>query len=239
MKTTPLQEKTQKAILERFKDLDYYAPLPGERELCLDFNVSRPTIRRVLDNLEQQNMIVRIQGRGTFYIGKKVPIDFSDSSEHGLGLFNILTSAGKYTKSHVLTQVVELPRAEIAARLDIGKTDRVFHLKRLRFVNDEIYSLADDYIPLAICPQLMKIDFSEYSLIKALEENAVIAARDDKVIEVVPAGEGEAAYLELEKGDPISVVSIVTYDEAGTIVQYATSKADAYKSRVRVISARH
>lgn len=152
MKTTPLQEKTQKAILERFKDLDYYAPLPGERELCLDFNVSRPTIRRVLDNLEQQNMIVRIQGRGTFYIGKKVPIDFSDSSEHGLGLFNILTSAGKYTKSHVLTQVVELPRAEIAARLDIGKTDRVFHLKRLRFVNDEIYSLADDYIPLAICP---------------------------------------------------------------------------------------
>lgn len=119
-----------------------------------------------------------------------------------MGLFNILTSAGKYTKSHVLTQVVELPRAEIAARLDIGKTDRVFHLKRLRFVNDEIYSLADDYIPLAICPQLMKIDFSEYSLIKALEENAVIAARDDKVIEVVPAGEGKRPTWSWKRGTP-------------------------------------
>lgn len=76
MKTTPLQEKTQKAILERFKDLDYYAPLPGERELCLDFNVSRPTIRKVLDNLEQQNMIVRIQGRGPFTSAKRCPSTF-------------------------------------------------------------------------------------------------------------------------------------------------------------------
>lgn len=236
-KSTPLYLKVQEEIISKFKDMAYYSPLPGERELCQTLGVSRPTIRKALENLEKENAIVRIQGRGSFYIGNKVPIDYSDAGNHGLGLYSILSSAGKFTRSHVLQQEIEVPRAEIAACLNLNDDDMVFHLKRLRYVDEELYSIADDYIPLKICPGLVEIDFSSYSLFKVLEENHITPYREDKNIEVHKANLQEAAYLNLDQNAPISITRITTYDKDSNIIQYATSKSDAYKSRFRIISS--
>lgn len=236
-KTSPLHMKIQEAILQQFADSAYFSPLPGERELCQLFKVSRPTVRKALESLERSNLITRIQGRGSFYLGNKVPIDYSNTDAHGLGLSQVLSSAGKFTKSHVLRQVVEFPHADIAAYLNVQEEDMVFHLTRLRYVNDELYSLADDYIPLHICPKLIDIDFSKASLFRTLEEHKIVPYKEEKTIEVKRADVQEAAYLNLKKGDPLSVTRIITYDANGRIIQYATSKADAYKSRFRIITS--
>lgn len=231
-----LHKQVEDKIIEMFSDAPFYTPLPGERELCQTFQVSRPTIRKALENLEQNNIITRIQGRGTFYIGNKVPIDYSNAANHGLGLYSILSSAGKYTRSHVLQQDIEPADESVAACLNIRKHDMVFHLKRLRYVNEVLYSLADDYIPLEICPCLMEIDFTSHSLLKTLTENQIIPYSEEKNIEIHKATAQEAAYLNLKEKEPISVIRICTYDEAGKIIQYAVSKSDAYKSRFRILS---
>ncbi|MDQ0203209.1 GntR family transcriptional regulator [Pectinatus haikarae] len=236
-KTSPLHLKVQQALLASFNDMAYFSPLSGERELCQQFNVSRPTIRKALENLEREKIITKIQGRGSFYIGNKVPIDYSNTSGHGLGLFQVLSSAGKFTKSYVLQQDIEFPHTDIAASLNLKKEEMVFHLKRLRYVNNELYSLADDYIPLNICPHLLETDFANASLFKTLEENNVIPYKEDKTIEVKRSDMQEATHLNLKKGDPLSVTRILTYDKDSNIIQYATSKADAYKSRFRIISS--
>lgn len=235
-KTMPLHAKIQKKLLDNFAELEYFAPIPSERELCQNFNVSRPTIRKALENLEKDNLITRIQGRGSFYIGNKVPIDYSNANNHGLGLFQVLTSAGKITKSSVLQQDIEVPHADIAACLNLKEDELVFHLKRLRYVNNELYSLSDDYIPLNLCPQLMQTDFTNTSLFRILENNNIIPFKEDKTIEVKKADIQEATYLNLQKNAPLSVTRIITYDKSGNIIQYATAKADAYKSRFRIIS---
>ena len=236
-KTNPLHIKVQQKLMHKFGDMEYFSPLPSERELCHIFNVSRPTIRKALENLEKENLITRIQGRGSFYIGNKVPIDYSNTSGHGLGLFQVLTSAGKFTKSYVLQQDIEFPHVDIAACLNLKDGEMVFHLKRLRYVNDELYSLADDYIPFSICPKLLETDFADASLFKTLEENNIIPFKEDKTIEVKKAGIQEATYLNLKKGDPLSITRIITYDKDSNIIQYATSKANAYKSRFRIVSS--
>ena len=161
MKTrTLLQQQVQDSFKEKFKNQPYYSALPGERELCQMFDVSRPTIRKVLDYLEEEGIIERVQGRGTFYIGNKMPIDYSDQSNHGIGLYSILSYAGKITSSRVLQQDAELPTKKIAARLEIAEDEMVFHLKRVRYVNGELYNMADDYIPLKYCPKILEVDFS-------------------------------------------------------------------------------
>lgn len=232
----PLHLEIHDKMISYFSKLEYYSPLPSERDLCNIFSASRPTIRKALEKLEADDVIIRIQGKGTFYIGNKVPIDYSDSNDKGLGLSSILNSVGKFTKNRVLKQAIEFPKPDVASYLNIAETDLVFHLKRLRYVNDDLYSLADDYIPLSICPNIMDYDFTNHNLFKTLEENNVIPYKEEKNIEIRKADIQEATYLNLNNNDPISLTRIVTYDKNENIIQYATSKSDAYKSTFRIIS---
>jgi DNA-binding GntR family transcriptional regulator len=234
----PLHIQIRNEMISYFSNFEHYSPLPSERELCTIFNVSRPTIRKSLETLEMENVIIRIQGKGTFYLGNKVPIDYSDSNHNGLGLSSILNSFGKFTKNRVLQQAIEFPESDVTVYLNLSKNDMVFHLKRLRYVNDDLYSLADDYIPLKICPNLIDIDFTTHNLFTTLEENNVIPYKEDINIEIRKADIKEATYLNLKENDPISVTRIITYDKEGSIIQYATSKSDAYKSRFRMITTK-
>ena len=54
-----------------YQNKPYYSPLPGERELCEIYKVSRPTVRKALEVLESEGCIVRFAGKGAFFIGNK------------------------------------------------------------------------------------------------------------------------------------------------------------------------
>lgn len=224
-------------IQERFLNLPYMSPIPGERDLCKEFNVSRPTIRKALKEMEQSSLLSRVQGRGAFYIRNKIAIDYTDDLTKGLGLTQILKSHGKITRSHVLQQTIELPDAKIAANLHIPEENFVFHLQRLRYVDDELFSLANDYIPLNLCPILSEIEFSNNkSLLKTLEENGVVPYREDKIIEVVQSDALTAIYLKLDKGEPLVVERTTIFDKDENIISYITTMTDAYKNQFRFSS---
>nr|WP_037349241.1 GntR family transcriptional regulator [Selenomonas artemidis] len=231
-----LHEKIRDEMERRFADLSYFSPVPGERELCRSFGVSRPTVRKALDLLEEENKIVRMQGRGSFYTGEKIPVDYSETQTRGFGLAQMFSAEGRVTRSTVLQQVVEAARGNLAAMLSLPEETLVFHLKRLRYVDEHIYAVTDDYIPLALCPALVRIDFTTHGLLRTLEEYDVRPYAEDKTIEVVRATPEIALYLEVAEEAPIFVTRILTTDAAGRVIQYATSKADAFRSRFRVRS---
>ena len=224
-KKRPLHEKIRDAMERQFADLAYFSPIPGERELCQTLGVSRPTVRKALELLEAENKIVRMQGRGSFYTGEKIPVDYSEAAQRGFGLAQMFSAEGRVTRSTVLQQVVEPARGNLAAMLGLAEETLVFHLKRLRYVDDRIYAVTDDYIPLALCPELVHIDFTKNGLLRTLEAHDVHPHAEDKTIEV-----GEEA--------PVFVTRILTTDREGRIIQYATSKADAFRSRFRVRSTK-
>ena len=216
-----LHEKIRDAIERQFADLAYFSPIPGERELCQQLGVSRPTVRKALELLEAENKIVRMQGRGSFYTGEKIPVDYSEVETRGFGLAQMFSAEGRVTRSTVLQQVVEPARGNLAAMLGVAAETLVFHLKRLRYVDEHIYAVTDDYIPLALCPELM---------------HGVHPYAEDKTIEVIHAAPEIALYLEVEEQAPIFVTRILTTDRTGRVIQYATAKADAFRSRFRVRS---
>lgn len=225
-------------IQEKFATMLYMSPIPGERDLCKEYNVSRPTIRKALKEMEQGGLLSRIQGRGTFYIGNKVAINYTDDLTNEPVLTQILKSHGKITRSHVLKQTIELPETKIAANLHIPEDDFVFHLQRLRYIDDELYSLANDYIPLNLCPILPEIDFSDNtSLLKTLEENGVVPYREDKIIDVISSDALTAIYLQVKKDEPLVVERTITFDKNENIISYTTTIIDAYKSRFFVSSS--
>ena len=237
-KKQPLHEKIRDAMEKQFADLAYFSSITCERELCLMIGVSRPSVRKALELLEAENKIVRLQGRGSFYTGEKIPVDYSEAPQRGFGLAQMFSAEGRVTRSTVLQQVVEPARGNLAAMLGISEGTLIFHLKRLRYVDEKIYAVTDDYIPLALCPELVHTDFTQHGLLRTLEAHDVHPYAEDKTIEVLRATPEIALYLEVAEAAPIFVTRIQTTDREGRIIQYATSKADAFRSRFRVRSTK-
>ena len=210
-----LHEKIRDAIERQFAELAYFSPIPGERELCQQLGVSRPTVRKALE---------------------KIPVDYSEVETRGFGLAQMFSAEGRVTRSTVLQQVVEPARGNLAAMLGVAAETLVFHLKRLRYVDEHIYAVTDDYIPLALCPELMHVDFTSSGLLRTLEAHGVHPYAEDKTIEVIHAAPEIALYLKVEEQAPIFVTRILTTDRTGRVIQYATAKADAFRSRFRVRS---
>lgn len=231
-KEKPLYIKLSEQILEKYQNLDYYSPLPGERELCEIFNTSRPTIRKAIDVLEKDGKIVRLQGKGTFFVGDESHVDHQMNSI--IGFYNDVKLQGKITRSKVLLQKIEPASQKIADKLNIKEGAMAFHLERLRYIDEELYSLTNSYYPVDYMPDLPKLDFTERSVYNTMKEFGVQIECIQQVLEVKPANEYEALQLEIKENEPISVRSSVAYDTKKRIVEYVEVTTQAYRTKYEI-----
>jgi GntR family transcriptional regulator len=103
------------------------AILPSEQELAQEFGVSHGTMRKALNRLEEDRLLVRKQGRGTFVIDHT-------SAENILRFINLRNSNGERIAGvgEMLAQTVRPVTAEEEERLQVGASELVACTKRLR-----------------------------------------------------------------------------------------------------------
>lgn len=231
-KEKALYIKMRDRILEEFSGLPYYSPLPSERELCTLFGASRPTIRKALELLEKEEKVLRLKGKGNFFMGGKLHTNHQIATP--LGFYNDAHLQGKEITSKILRQSMEKCSAPVALKLGLLPEEEIFHLERIRYLDGELYSLTNSYIPIGICPDLLTIDFSGQSLYKALEEYGVKPFKASQTLEVKPADRYEALYLKVKEGEPISVLSCVTSSKDGTSIEFVTTKTKAYQTKYEI-----
>ncbi len=225
----PLYKQISQEIIDTYKHLEYYDALPGERELCDIFKTSRPTLRKAMDIIEKQGIITRIPGKGTFYTGNNTHVDHQLNTV--IGLFNDSKLQGKSVTSKVLVQNVETPTKSIALKLNIDSDDLIFHLERLRYIDNELYSLCNSYHPYQRCAGLRDVDFTNTSLYSTLEQMGITLDHMDQVLEVKRASKYEALQLGIEENDPVMVRSSTTYDDQGHVIEYLKEITQAYSSK--------
>lgn len=192
--------------------------LPGENELCLIFDVSRPVIRQALNELALQGVVYREKGKGTFVTGPKIK---EGLVQRLTGFYQDMAAQGFTPQTKVLAQEKIQSNPDIASCLQLDLESPVIKIERLRAIEGEPIVLVTTFIPFDLCPQLLHEDLSDQSLYTFLEQSCGVSiVYGRRTLEAVPASKYAAALLKVRKGSPLILLNSVSYDKDGRPVEY-------------------
>lgn len=209
--------------------------LGGERDLAATLGVSRETLRQALRALEREGVVLRVRGRGggTFVAPRKVERDLTRI----VGVPELLRSQGFTAGSQVISAGLEPADETIAQALDLAPGDAVARIVRLRLADGGPISLENACFPARRFPGLFNrpLGGSLYELFA--EEYGVRPGEAVEQIEVVLAGDEEAALLRTEPGAPLLALERITRDPAGVPFEHSHDLLRADRIRIVVRSA--
>lgn len=198
-----------------------YQKLPSEHELMEEYNVSRDTIRKSLNMLEQQGYIQKAKGRGSFVLDTN-KFNFPVS-----GVTSFKELANKIEKkSNTIVEEFELiaPDEKLRKRLNIEVGEKVWKILRVRDIDDEKIILDKDYIVEKYVPNLTK-EICEDSIYEYIENQLGLRIGfAKKEITVGKTVEKDKNYLDMSSYDTIVVVKSYTYLEDASLFQYTESR---------------
>lgn len=206
--------------------------LPSENELSENHHISRATVRQALALLEQEGLIYREKGRGTFVAKKRARheltslIPFTDDMKR-----RGLRPETRFLQSNE----IEGP-AEMTEALDLPPGSRLFEISRTRLGNGEPLSLQWSYLPEKLFRGLLTHDLRG-SLSAILETQYGMRYHTaQETIRARLATSEECAHLNLRIGDPVLYMERVSYSPNGTPMEFLKSvwRADRYDFVVRL-----
>jgi GntR family transcriptional regulator, histidine utilization repressor len=132
------------------------ARVPSENDLVKSFGVSRMTANRALRELQDEGVLVRIAGVGSFV---------ADRHAHGhpLQIRGIDTEIRERGHAHrAETIALERVRAvgELAKDFGVAARSELYYSAIVHFENEQPIQLEDRYVLAALAPDYMKVDFT-------------------------------------------------------------------------------
>lgn len=216
----PLYDQVHEAIIG-FIEQHQLKPndlLPSEREFSERLKVSRLTVRRAIEQLIQDGMVVRRPGKGTFVSLPKL--------EQRLLVLTSFTAAiqqeGHTPGTQVLGVAVEKQNGKICRLLGIEPDALVLKVQRLRFVDTLPFSLATSYLPHDLTKGLEAQDFQTHSLYALLKEKCGLELAKSRVsVEATVVRQSEAPLLRVKTGSPLFRMTGVLNTRDGRVAEYS------------------
>lgn len=193
---------------------------PGERigtqkELEDRFDVSKITVRKAIEVLEEENFVTTIHGKGTFVIKEKV--------EQTLDKLQSLTDV---IKKSGFNPKVKVERMEVMPLDDETVSDRPIeslYIERLHIVEDRPIALAIGYIPYEWSQHFTKTELENHTIYDLLEaKQNVKLGEAEQSIEAAPASKSLGEILGVEEGSPLLKAKRYTYNTDHKLVEKIT-----------------
>ena len=160
----PLYRRLQRALREAIETsvLGPQDALPPERDLAADFGVSRITVRKALDGLVAEGLLIRRQGAGTFVSGR-VEKQFSKLTSFS----EDMAARGRTPRSEWLLRASGAVTPEESLTLGLSPGTPVYRFHRIRFADDLPMALEYSTIPGFALPSADAVEDSLYAALKA------------------------------------------------------------------------
>lgn len=191
----------RKKIEERTFKVD--EKLPSENELCQKFDVSRVTVRKALQTLENEQLIYRSQGLGSFVSDdrpRQSLIQLTDFEED-------MQRAGMEASSSVIQFRPTDATEQIASKLQIDSGSKVIRLDRLRLGNGQPIAFDVTWLPMFYGQLIEGYELDEETIYDILERDYDIPI--DKgyyCIEAENADQYLATHLKIEEGAALLLI---------------------------------
>ncbi|MEM5492943.1 GntR family transcriptional regulator [Hoeflea sp. AS16] len=191
--------------------------VPGEQELAAEFNVSRITAKRALNELASAGLVVRERGRGTRVTHRPKAPAVTSSIE---GWLENISLMGIATEAQVLDFGYVAASEDIAHALELDPGTDVQHAVRVRSLDGEPMSYLVTYVPADIGRQYDRDDLDTKPLLLLLELAGVKVASARQTISATLADSEVSSALSVHAGTPLIEVRRVVRDSAGRPVEY-------------------
>ncbi len=140
--------------------------VPSESQLCSQYGVSRSTVRQALNQLVEENLIIRRRGKGSFIANQK----YQRNLNHLYSFTEDMLAMGFKPYSKILESGIIQATDDITRELELSAgQSEVFRMTRLRIANEEPLLIETTCIPLYLCPEIEKEDFTATSLYSILQ----------------------------------------------------------------------
>jgi len=208
---SPLYQQIKGLLLQSL-DRGEWKPgeaIPSEFELAARFQVSQGTVRKAIDELAAENLLLRRQGKGTF-------VATHHEAKVRFRFLRLTPDDGKppVSGSQILDCRRIKPPTDIARLLDLRTSDTVVNLRRVLFF-DKVPTILDDiWLPGQVFKGLTADSLARYrGPLYALFESefGVSMVRAEEKIRAMSATDEAARLLQVEPGAPLLQVERLSY----------------------------
>ena len=223
---TPVSLYYQLELLLRreFAGGDYEpgAAIPGENELANTHGVSRVTVRRALDRLEEDGLIVRRRGARTVLSPHITSLAIDEESRSQFRGFEEELRVGGITPQAELLEATEGEAPEsVTAKLALSPDTTVVRIRRLGRAGARPLWLESRYFPLDLGRRIVKADLAHESILSLIGAAGFEVKRVEMQLRPVLATSRQATMLGVQADQPLLLHESVSYIDGDRPVQLA------------------
>lgn len=190
--------------------------LPSERSLAEKFGISHLTVRKALAILEEEGLVLRAQGKGTFVRAPKVSIDMQRLE----GFSSLFRQQGIAIVNRVLYSGLRPAKFKYSRIFDITPEEEVFECVRLRQGDGAPLAIEYNVVPKRYVPDIAEYDYGMYSLHEIYGKNGLQIVEEQQTLEIVKIYNPQADLLNLEEGADVFMLSALSYDKQKRAIEW-------------------
>jgi GntR family transcriptional regulator len=201
--------------------------IPAEKRLCERFAVSIGTLRKAIDELAEENILIRHQGRGTF-------VTTHNREQQSFRFFNFVGHDGDktYPNLELITFAKKKPDQLTADKLGLTGTAKVFEFTNVLSLHGEPVIVDDIALPETLFAGLTEAQVRNrtntlYNMYQS--SFGVNVIRTEERLRAATATAAQARLLGIKTGAPLLEVRRVAYSYNNQPIEWRISHVNTAK----------
>jgi DNA-binding GntR family transcriptional regulator len=210
--------------------------LPTEPELMRSCGVSRSTVRVALNVLEDEGLLTRRAGKGTFVAHRELAQDLSNLRSFP----EAMAAQGFTVQLRPVAWDIAIPPAPVRKQLGLANGEKVLRIERVHWLDEETVATDSLSLPAWITDRVSVERLLTTSTYQVLEEEAGIPlGAASQRVSATTAGRDCAKLLSINPHDPVLLIERLTYALSGVPIEYLNLRYRADKVVLNVHLPRH